>query len=173
MFRRSSRRTVDGARPRCPAMRRIESPRSTPAKISSRSPKDRYRRPRGFKTWAGITPPACLNQRSPPRLWRPAAVADRLDHARLFLRVLRKDLARHPVQLVDLAVAWLVEDELVDARFDVRLEHAVEGVLRPPRIQVGLRHPVIEGAVEGVGVASDLPAVVVEHLVAFAHLLRR
>src|SRR6266699_2005124 len=106
-----------------------------------------------------------------PVLGVDLAGADRRDHSRLFLRVLGEDLSRHPVQLADLFVAGLVEDELVDAGLDVGLEHTVEGVLRHPRIEVGLRHPVIERSVERVGVASDLSAVVVEHLVALAHLL--
>src|SRR5260370_36954423 len=42
MFGRSSLSPVDGARPRSLAIRRIDSPRSTPAKISSRSRMDRY-----------------------------------------------------------------------------------------------------------------------------------
>src|ERR1700676_4507848 len=43
MLCRNSLSTVDGSRPRSLAIRRIESPRSTPARISSRSRIDRYR----------------------------------------------------------------------------------------------------------------------------------
>jgi hypothetical protein len=41
MLRRSSRSTVEGEWPNPFAISRIESPRSTPAKISSRSAKDK------------------------------------------------------------------------------------------------------------------------------------
>src|SRR5258706_11747867 len=85
-----------------------------------------------------------------PVLGVDPAGAGRLDHTRLFLGVLRQDLGGHPVQLADLFVARLVEDELVDAGLDVRLEHAVEGGLGRPRVQVGLRHPVVKRAVKRV-----------------------
>src|SRR5262249_15596663 len=69
--------------------------------------------------------------------------------------------------------AGLVDDELVHAGFDIGLEHAVEGLLRNPWVLVRLRHPVVQRAVERLGVAANLAAVVVEHLIALTHLRRR
>src|SRR5712692_3617540 len=102
-----------------------------------------------------------------------AGGSDSLDLSRRLARVVRQSLGGHPLEHVELVIPGLVEDELVDARLDVRPDHVVESLLRGPWIGVRLGHPVVDRPVQRLRVPTDLVTVVIEHLVALAHLLRR
>src|SRR5262249_50344139 len=65
-FLRTSRLTVDGARPSRAAITRTPSPAASPTAISSRSASDRYRPLTGPAPFP-FTPPAARNHNAPPR----------------------------------------------------------------------------------------------------------
>jgi len=73
-LRRSSRETVDGARPSRRAISRTPAPWARHKAMSSRSPEDRYR-PETDSCSRGFTPPAWRNQRKPTGEDTPASVA--------------------------------------------------------------------------------------------------
>src|ERR1044071_8303450 len=82
-----------------------------------------------------------------------------LNRPRRLARVFGEGFPGRPLRHVELVVARLVEDELVDARLHIWLENAEEGVSGSPRIGVRLRDPVVQRAIQGVGVAPRLAAV--------------
>src|SRR5690349_7335099 len=68
----------------------------------------------------------------------------------------RDHVGRDPLQHVQLVVAGVVQDELVDARLAVAADDVLERVGRGPRIAAGPGHPVVQRAHDLARVAADL-----------------